>query len=114
MENLQMFAQIIIALSIVVVWVFRFDNIVKEFNQYGLSELTRSFVGAAKISLATLLVAGIWFEELVFYPAVLMAFLMVCAQWAHFKVKNPFSKHVPSLVLLILSLFVAWGSCGGI
>lgn len=114
MENLQMFAQIIIAVSIVVVWVFRFDNIVKEFNQYGLSELTRSFVGAAKISLATLLVAGIWFEELVFYPAVLMAFLMVCAQWAHFKVKNPLSKHVPSLVLLILSLFVAWGSCGGI
>lgn len=109
-----MFAQIIIAVSIVVVWVFRFDNIVKEFNQYGLSELTRSFVGAAKISLATLLVAGIWFEELVFYPAVLMAFLMVCAQWAHFKVKNPLSKHVPSLVLLILSLFVAWGSCGGI
>ena len=114
MENLQMYAQIIIAVSIAVVWVFRFDNIVKEFNQYGLSELTRSLVGAAKISLATLLVAGIWYAELVFYPAVLMAFLMVCAQWAHFKVKNPFSKHVPSLVLLLLSLFVAWVSCGGI
>lgn len=112
MENLSIYAQIIIAISIVVVWVFRFDNIVKEFHQYGLSVLMRSFVGAAKISLATLLVAGIWFPELVFYPAVLMAFLMVCAQWAHFKVKNPFSKHLPSLVLLLLSLFVAAVSCG--
>ncbi|MDG1760952.1 MAG: DoxX family protein [Flavobacteriaceae bacterium] len=114
MENLQMYAQIIIAISIAVVWVFRFDNIVKEFNQYGLSDLMRSLVGAAKISLATLLVAGIWYAELVFYPAILMAFLMVCAQWAHFKVKNPFSKHIPSLVLLLLSLFVAWASCGGV
>ena len=61
MENLQMYAQIIIAISIAVVWVFRFDNIVKEFNQYGLSDLMRSLVGAAKISLATLLVAGIWY-----------------------------------------------------
>ncbi len=109
-----MYAQIIIAISIAVVWVFRFDNIVKEFNQYGLSDLMRSLVGAAKISLATLLVAGIWYAELVFYPAILMAFLMVCAQWAHFKVKNPFSKHIPSLVLLLLSLFVAWASCGGV
>ena len=109
-----MYAQIIIAISIAVVWVFRFDNIVKEFNQYGLSDLMRSLVGAAKISLATLLVAGIWYAELVFYPAILMAFLMVCAQWAHFKVKNPFSKHIPLLVLLLLSLFVAWASCGGV
>jgi hypothetical protein len=96
----------------VVVWVFRFDNIVKEFKQYELSDLTRSMVGASKISLATLLVAGIWYPGLVFYPAIVMAFLMICAQWAHFKVKNPFSKHLPSLVLLLLSLFVAAVSKG--
>ena len=112
MENLSIYAQIVIAISIVVVWVFRFDNIVKEFKQYELSDLTRSMVGASKISLATLLVAGIWYPGLVFYPAIVMAFLMICAQWAHFKVKNPFSKHLPSLVLLLLSLFVAAVSKG--
>jgi hypothetical protein len=37
-------------------WVFRFDNIVKEFKQYGLSDLTQTIV-ATKIVLATLLVA---------------------------------------------------------
>ena len=99
--------QIIIALSIVYVWVFRFDNIVVEFKQYGLSDLTRNFVGASKISLSTLLVAGIWFPPLVLMSSVLMAFLMICAQIAHFKVKNPWSKHLPSLALLIVSIVIA-------
>jgi hypothetical protein len=34
-------AQLIVAVSVLVVWVFRFDNIVKEFKQYELSDLTR-------------------------------------------------------------------------
>jgi hypothetical protein len=100
-------AQLVIALSVGYVWIFRFDNIVKEFKQYGLSDLTRTIIGASKIVLATLLVTGIWFPTLVFIPALLMAFLMVCAQFFHFKVKNPWSKHLPSLLLLVASLFVA-------
>ncbi|TRX24002.1 DoxX family protein [Flavobacterium franklandianum] len=100
-------AQLVIALSVGYVWIFRFDNIVKEFKQYGLSDLTRTIIGASKIALATLLITGIWFPTLVFIPALLMAFLMVCAQFFHFKVKNPWSKHLPSLLLLVASLFVA-------
>jgi len=100
-------AQLVIALSVGYVWIFRFDNIVKEFKQYGLSDLTRTIVGASKIALATLLVTGIWFPTLVFIPALLMFFLMVCAQYFHLKVKNPWSKHLPSLLLLAASLFVA-------
>ena len=48
MENIAIAAQLIIAVSIVIVWVFRFDNIVVEFKQYGLSDLVRSVVGASK------------------------------------------------------------------
>jgi len=107
MENLTVYAQMIIAISIVIVWVFRFDNIVKEFKQYGLSDLVRSMVGAAKISLATLLVVGIFYQKVVFVSALIMAFLMVCAQLAHIKVRNPFKKYIPSFLLLVLSLFVA-------
>jgi hypothetical protein len=107
MENIAIIAQLIIAISILVVWVFRFDNIVVEFKQYDLSDLVRSMVGASKIALATLLVVGIFYEEVVFISALLMAFLMVCAQIAHIKVKNPLSKYIPSFLLLILSLFVA-------
>jgi hypothetical protein len=78
-------AQIIVALSIIYVWVFRFDNIVSEFKQYGLSGLIRSFVGAAKIDLSTLLIAGIWYPSLILVPALLMAFLMIAAQCFHLK-----------------------------
>jgi len=107
MENIAILAQLIIAISILIVWVFRFDNIVVEFKQYDLSDLIRSIVGASKIALATLLVVGIFYKEVVFISALLMAFLMVCAQIAHIKVKNPLSKYIPSFLVLILSLFVA-------
>ena len=107
MTNYSIIAQVIVALSIVYVWVFRFDNIVKEFNQYGLNNLTRSLVGSAKIASSTLLVAGIWYPDLVLIPALLIAFLMLSAQYFHFKVGNPWLKHVPSLFLLILCLFIA-------
>lgn len=107
MLELSVIAQIVIALSIVVVWVFRFDNIVKEFKQYGLPDLVRNAVGDTKIAMATLLVAGIWYPSLVLVPALIMALLMVGAQFAHIKVRNPWQKYVPSMFLLILSLFVA-------
>ncbi len=106
-NNLSVVAQLVVAVSILVVWVGRFDNIVKEFKQFGYPDLLRNSVGAAKISLATLLVAGIWYPALVLVPALLMAFLMLCAQATHFKVKNPLIKFIPSLVLLLLSLFIA-------
>ena len=107
MTNYSIIAQVIVALSIAYVWIFRFDNIVKEFKQYGLSDLTRTIVGSTKIALSTLLVAGIWYPGLVLIPALLIAFLMISAQFFHFKVGNPWKKHIPSLILLILSLFIS-------
>jgi hypothetical protein len=112
MNTISNCAQIIIAFAIAYVWIIRYDNIVKEFKQYGISDLLRNVVGAAKIALSTLLIAGIWYPALVLIPALLMAGLMVCAQIAHFKVKNPVQKFVPSFFLLLLSLFVAWVHSG--
>lgn len=100
-------AQIVIAVSIVIVWVGRFDNIVKEFRQFGLPDIARSIVGATKIGLATLLVTGIWYPVPVAAPAIVMAVLMLGAQGAHFSVGNLWHKFLPSLALLLLSLFVA-------
>lgn len=100
-------AQIVIACSIVLVWVARFQNVVKEFHEYGLPDAVRTLVGAVKISLATLLIAGIWYPSLVVIPALFMAFLMVCAQAAHVKAHHRWQKYAPSLGLLCLSLFVA-------
>jgi len=107
MENLLCLAQLVVALSVAYVWIFRYDNVVKEFIQFGLNDLTRNFVGATKIALATLLVAGIWYPLLVQIPSVLMGLFMIAAQYFHFKIKNPFSKHLPSLILLMLCAIIA-------
>ncbi|MGB3592061.1 MAG: DoxX family protein [Nonlabens sp.] len=106
-ENIIHAIQILIAVSVLFVWTFRHHNVVKEFNQFGLSDLTRDLVGALKISLSALLIVGIWFPPVVFYAAAAMALLMVAAQYFHFKISNPFIKHLPSLVLLLLSVVVA-------
>jgi membrane protein CcdC involved in cytochrome C biogenesis len=107
METISIIAQVILATSIVIVWVFRFNNIVSEFKQYGLPELVRSSVGAVKTVLATILVLDLCYDVPVISASLLMAFLMVCAQGFHVKAKNPFMKYVPSALLLLLSLFVA-------
>ena len=52
MESLINLAQIVVALSVLFVWTLRFHNVLKEFKQFGLSDLTRNLVGATKISLA--------------------------------------------------------------
>ena len=105
-----MLSQIIVAVSVAYVWTFRFNNVLKEFEQFGLSDLTRNIVGATKISLATLLVAGIWYPSLVLIPSILMGLLMVGAQYFYFKISNLFIKHLPSLILLFLSIFIAYSS----
>ena len=107
MNNISFIAQVIVALAVGYVWIFRLDNINKEFKQYGINDLTRNLVGAAKIILATLLIAGIWYPSLILVPALLMAFLMLSAQYFHYKVNNPWIKRMPSLFLLLLCVFIA-------
>ncbi|MDG1374524.1 MAG: DoxX family protein [Flavobacteriaceae bacterium] len=107
MENISILAQLIVSISVIIVWVFRYDNIVLEFKQYDLSNLARNAVGASKIALATVLILGIWYKEFLVPAALAMAFLMVSAQYFHMKVKNPFVKFIPSFILLLLCLFIA-------
>lgn len=110
MENIVYLAQVVLALSVAYVWIFRFHNVLKEFDLFKLSDVTRNFVGVSKISLATILMVGIWYPDLVLIPSILMASFMLSAQYFHFKVKNPFKKHLPSLLLLILCAFIALSS----
>ena len=108
MHRLVIAAQVVIALSVAFVWIIHFPNVVREFHEYGLSDRMRSLVGETKITLSTLLIIGIWYPALVLIPALIMAFLMACAQIAHIRAKHPWQKYVPSFGLLALSLFVAW------
>ena len=110
MEYLSQICQITVAISVLFVWIFRYHNVLKEFKQFGLSDITRNMVGSSKTILSSLLIVGIWHKELVFISSVLMALFMVAAQFFHFKVKNPFIKHLPSLILLLLSAYIAYSA----
>ena len=74
MYKLTIAAQVVIALSVYFVWVLHFGNVVSEFHEYHLSDLTRSAVGALKMSLSALLLVGIWYPGMVLIPALIMAF----------------------------------------
>ena len=108
MDYLSQICQVTVAISVLFVWIFRYHNVLKEFKQFGLSDITRNMVGSSKTILSSLLVVGIWHKELVLISSVLMALFMVAAQFFHFKVKNPFIKHLPSLILLLLSAYIAY------
>ena len=112
MEKISLVFQVIVAVSVLIVWIFRYDNIVIEFKHYGYSDLVRNFVGASKISISALLIMGVWYSDVTVYASLSMAFFMLCAQLSHLKVKNPFIKFIPSLIFLIMSLFVASFNCG--
>jgi len=107
MEHISLFFQIVVAVSVLIVWVFRYHNVIAEFEQFGFSDVFRNFVGASKISISTLLLTGIWYAELTPYAAMGMAAFMLAAQLSHLRAKNPFLQRLPSLVFLLMSVFVA-------
>ena len=107
MEHISLLFQTVVAVSVLVVWVFRYHNVITEFQQFGYSDVFRNFVGASKIAISTLLLTGIWYEELTPYAAISMAAFMLAAQLSHLWVKNPFTQRLPSLVFLFMSLFIA-------
>lgn len=102
--------QLILGLSVIYVWVFRFHNVVLEFKQFGLNDTTRNAVGASKIALSTLLIAGIWTSAFIFQSALLMGAFMLGAQYFHYKVNNPLVKRIPSFLFLVISALIAYSS----
>jgi tellurite resistance protein TehA-like permease len=107
MEHISLLFQVVIAVSVLIVWVFRYHNVITEFQQFGYSDVFRNFVGASKIAISTLLLIGIRYPELTPYAAMGMAAFMLAAQLSHLRVKNPFLQRLPSLVFLLMSIFVA-------
>lgn len=110
LDTITIIAQIAVAASVAFVWILRMHNVEKEFNQFGLSIKVRSFVGFSKTVLATLLIVGIWYPELILYAAIGMAFFMLAAQYFHWNAGNPLQQKIPSFILLILSIFIALSS----
>jgi hypothetical protein len=112
-------AQWIIGLGILNVWLIRAKlatayrggnarNMREEFAVYGLPSWFMVAIGSLKVLLALALIAGTWMPALVQPAAIIMAALMAGAVSMHIKVKDTFKKTLPSLVMLLLSLAVAF------
>lgn len=115
MEYIGLASQVIIALGIFNVWLFRFGrhsqyrggdavNMREEFATYGLPGWSLYLVGFLKILVATLLLVGIYYSVLVIPSATIMVLLMSGAVVMHLKVKDSFKKSGPALSLLVLSV----------
>jgi len=107
MEHSAAIVQVVTGVSVLYVWTFRYPKIAAEFREYRYSDLFRNAIGVAKIALACLLVAGLWYPKLAFVSALAMATLMAGAQFSHAKARHAWVAFVPSLMLLLASLFVA-------
>jgi hypothetical protein len=106
MQDLNISLQVLVAASIFFVWVVRYDNIIREFKQYGLPDWLRDLVGILKMTFALLLLLGIQRASLALIGSLGIAGLMGCAFAVHLRVKNPAFKMLPSLTLLALSLVI--------
>ena len=105
--------QVVVALGLLNVWLVRAQSstayrggsaqsLKEEFAAYGLPDWTFYLVGALKVGSAVLLIIGIWVPELIKPPALIVAALMVGALAMHAKVKDPLTKSVPALLMLLM------------
>jgi hypothetical protein len=117
MEELARIIQIIIALGIFNVWIFRYSkestwrggnakNMKEEFRVYGLPEWFIGLIGFLKLLLASLLIVSIWFPVLKIPAAIGIAVLMLGAILMHFKVKDPLKKSLPAATMFLFCLIV--------
>ena len=114
-----MILQLVIAIGLINVWIFRFDrateyrggeakNMKEEFIAYGLPVWLMYFVGFMKLAIAIMLIISFWVEELLVYNLVVLALLMVAALLMHVKLKDPIKKSYPALSILFMIALIMY------
>ena len=114
MENIKLIIHIVIAIGIFNVWLLNFkkpskyrggnsQNMTEEFTAYGFNNWFMKLIGLLKLSLASLLITGIWFPNLIDISAFLIGCLMIGAIGFHVKINDPLIKSLPAFIMLVLS-----------
>lgn len=118
MEYVEIALKLIIGLSILNVWLVRSkkstewrggdaNNIVEEFQTYGLPVWFMWTIGTLKVILAVMLLASIYYPGLEQIAAYGIAILMLGAVSMHIKISDPLKKSLPAFTFLVLSVLVA-------
>jgi len=115
MIKLTIILNLIIAVTLLNVWLIRFNkptmyrggdsnSMADEFSTYGLPKWFMYVIGFMKVIIAILLIVGIWITALNFYCYISLCVLMIGAIIMHLKVKDEIIKSVPALSILTLLL----------
>jgi uncharacterized membrane protein YphA (DoxX/SURF4 family) len=121
MDYITLFLQIFVAFGLLNVWIIRSrratsyrganaSSLKDEFAAYGLPLWSFYVIGCIKIGAALLLLLGLWIPMVVFPAALVIALLMVGAVCMHVKVRDPFKKMLPALIMFIFSIIICMGS----
>lgn len=116
---LAIICQLIVAAVVISVWTVRYnrstawrggeaESMPEEFETYGLSSGTLALTRVTKLTLAGLLIVGVWYAELTMAAALGMATLMLVAVAMHVKVGDAWRKSLPAATMLLLCLIVVY------
>ena len=100
--------KIVSSVAIFFVWVVRYENIRKEFNDYSLPTWLRDLTGVLKLSFAWML----HFSD----PRIVVAgssgitLLMLAAVATHVRLKSTFRRYIASVTMLLLSITILYFS----
>ncbi len=111
--------QVAVALSLLNVWLVRFQkatpyrggmasSLREEFSVYGLPSWLVYVVGTLKVGAAIALLVGIFMPEIVVPASALVIVLMTAAIAMHIKIKDSMLKSLPAFLLLVSALGIAF------
>ena len=118
--TLIMILQLIIAIGLINVWLFRSNrstsyrggdanSLLEEFQVYGLEDYFL-IIGIIKVSLAIMLLLSLYFKKLSFFASLGIGFMMLVAVYMHVNVGDELIKSMPASVMLASCLIIAYSS----
>lgn len=119
MEYVRIALQLIVGLSLLNVWLIQYKKptrwrggnattITEEFAVYGLPIWLCYVVGFLKVSLALILLAGIFFPFLIQPAAIGLAVLLLGSIIMHVKISDPLIKSFPAFLFLTMCLLLIY------
>lgn len=119
MDYFKIALQLIVAISLIYVWLIQQNkptrwrggnakSLTEEFKVYGLPEWLFFTVGFLKVGLSVLLIMAIWFPALIQPVSISIAVLLLGSIIMHLKIKDPIVKSYPALLFLALCMVIAF------
>ena len=100
--------KVVSSVAIFFVWVVRYENIRKEFDDYNLPTWLRDLTGILKLSFAWML--HLSDPRLVVAGSSGITLLMLAAVVTHIRLKSTFRRYIASVTMLLLSITILYFS----